>query len=162
VWELRRLSKFGKLTQVPPVLYAQCNAEMSLLIAAARNSDKNVIWIHRMKPEWEDYKTDKGQTASRRTGHMERVGYRDIGYEVMSNLMVYRGDLDKKGWPTAQSQGSFQVKILDCRQLDGELASDIAGEVLEDEMCDFPHVAALAFGDSPENWMDECYRKMHR
>lgn len=163
VWELRRLSKFGKLTQVPPVMYGQINSEMSLLITAARHSDKNVLWIHRMKPEWEDYTTSKGQSASRKTGQMERTGYRDIGYEVQSNLMVYRGNLNKQGWPVPQTAGEFRVKILDCRLLDGVADSNLAGEVLEGEMfCDFPHVAALAFGDDPEEWMDECYRRMHK
>jgi len=47
VWEMRRLSKFGKLIQVPPVLYMQCNSEMSILVSKAMKSDKNVIWIHR-------------------------------------------------------------------------------------------------------------------
>lgn len=163
VWELRRLSKFGTLSQVPALFYGQINAEMSLLLTAARHHDKNVIWVHRMRPEWED-KTDKktGRTQGQKTGRYERMGYRDIGFEVMANLLVYRGELDSKGSPRPQARGEFAVEIQDCRNLSGEPTLDLAGETLEGEMCDFPHVAALAFGDNPANWQDDCYRRMNK
>ena len=48
IWELLRMARFGRLTQVMPYQYGPVNKEYRLLIRAAYNHDKNLILLHKM------------------------------------------------------------------------------------------------------------------
>jgi hypothetical protein len=117
-WELLRLARFGKLTQVMPHHYGPVNAEYRKLIRAAYMSDKNLILLHKMKSV---YVNDK------RTRDYERAGFSDTGFLVQVNCQIYRDD-----------DGIFNLYVVDCRQ-----NSELMGEVLSGEMCNFPMLASL-------------------
>ena len=81
IWELLRMARFGKLTQVMPYQYGPVNAEYRALIREAYNYDKNLILLHKMKAQ---YINDK------RTGEWERAGFGDTGFLVQVNAQIYR------------------------------------------------------------------------
>lgn len=86
LWELMRLSYFGKLVKVPPHLYVQANAEYRDLIRAGKDAGINVILIHKVRDIWEDNPAGEGRrpkvdsvTGEKMT---ERSGFGDLGYLV--------------------------------------------------------------------------------
>jgi hypothetical protein len=105
-WDLVRLAKLGKLTQVMPHLYTQVNAEFRKLIRLAYKSDTNLILLHKKK---------KMYVNEQWNGKYERSGFADIGYLVQVMVECYKQD--KK----------FYLRVLACRQ-----NPEIEGLVIED------------------------------
>ena len=131
LWELIRLARFGRLTQVKPYHYGPVNAEFRTLIRDAYSYDKNVILIHKMKTK---YVKDK------RTDEYERSGFSEMGFLVQVNTQAYRDD--------PEDGGEFNLWIKDCRQ-----NKEMAGEVLEGDMCTFPMMAMMVLPDAdPGSW----------
>ena len=128
IWELLRMSRFGKLTQVMPHNYGPVNAEYRGLLRLAYMSNKNLVLLHKMKAE---YVNDK------RTGHFERSGFSDTGFMVQVNVRCWR----------RREDGVFGLTVEDCRQ-----NPDMSGMELESPMCDFPTVAAMVTETDTEVW----------
>jgi len=131
VWELLRLARFGKLSQVMPHQYGPVNAEFVQMIREAHGYDKNLILLHKMKRE---YVNDHA------TGRYERAGYSGVGYLVQANVVVYRDGMD---W-------GFFIRVMDCRQ-----NAMIGGMEcpLPDEFSGFSMLAQWVFPDtSEEEW----------
>jgi hypothetical protein len=139
-WELIRFARFGKLKQILPLNYSEVNQEFQSLIQRAYDFDKNVIWLHRIKPEWADTFDKKGNKVSVKTGRFERSGYRDMGFEVQTNVRLEK-------WTDKKGRVHFKAQILDCR-----LNQGLDGLELEDEMCSFPFLAATVFENDPDEW----------
>lgn len=128
LWELLRLARFGKLTQVLPFHYGPVSAEYITLIREGYSYDKNVILLHKLKKQ---YVNDKF------SGNYERAGFGNTGFLVQSNLEVYRDGLD----------GQFFLKVMDCRQ------NSMLGGLefpLTDEFSGFAFLAQMVFPDSTE------------
>lgn len=121
IWELLRMARFGRLTQVMPYQYGPVNAEYRALIRDAYNYDKNLILLHKMKAQ---YINDK------RTGEYERAGFSDTGFLVQINSQIYRYSPD--------DGGDFVLWVRDCRQ-----NPDLAGQELEGPMCNFQMLAEM-------------------
>jgi hypothetical protein len=115
IWELLRLARFGKLTQVMPYHYGPVNAEYRKLIKAAYDTDKNLILLHKMKPK---YVNDK------RTAEYERAGFGDTGFLVQVNAQVYR-DLPDEG----ETNPAFNLYVKDCRQNAELVGMELAGDM---------------------------------
>lgn len=131
IWELLRMARFGKLTQVMPYMYGPVNAEYRALIREAYKHDKNLILLHKMKAQ---YINDK------RTGEYERAGFNDTGFLVQVNAQIYRY--------APEDGGEFVLYIKDCRQ-----NPDMAGEELLGPMCNFPFLAQMVLPEvDPANW----------
>ena len=127
-WELCRMARFGRLTQVMPFQYGPVNAEFRDLIRQAYNYEKNVIFLHKVKPL---YINDK------RTSEYERAGFSDMGFLVQANLTLFR---DKEG---------FHCHIRDCRQ-----NAELADLILSGDMCEFKYLAMNVFPDTDEvDWL---------
>jgi len=109
MWELLRLSRFGKLTQVMPHHYGPVNKEMQEAIREGFSHECNVVFTHKKKPEWENYIGTDGKEKGRKTGKMTRVGFSDMPFLVQMNVECQRIDLDEGG-------SEFQIFIEDCRQ----------------------------------------------
>lgn len=124
IWELLRMARFGRLTQVMPYQYGPVNAEYRALIREAYNWDKNLILLHKMKAQ---YINDK------RTGEWERSGFSDTGFLVQVNAQVYRY--------SQEDGGEFVLWLKDCRQ-----NPDLADEEFEGSMCNFDMVASAVLG----------------
>lgn len=120
MWELIRMARFGKLTQVQPYHYGPVNAEFRDLIRLAYTSGKDVIFTHKMKAE---YINDK------RTGNLERSGFSDMGFLVQINIVTW------------YYEGQFGATVQDCRQ-----NPDMAGMELTGEMLDWEFLKGLVFG----------------
>lgn len=125
IWELLRMARFGRLTQVMPYMYGPVNAEYRALIREAYNWDKNLILIHKMKAQ---YINDK------KTGEFERSGFSDTGFLVQVNTQIYRY--------SPADGGEFVLWIKDCRQ-----NPDLAGEEMEGPMANFQMLASSILPD---------------
>lgn len=87
VWELLRLARLGKLTQVMPVQYTAVNMEFKELIQALHRSPANNVWIHRLKPAYD--------AADKKIPNVfERDGYQSMSYEVDAVLRLTYDDMD--------------------------------------------------------------------
>lgn len=125
MWELLRMARFGKLTQVKPHHYGPVNAEMQELIRMAYELDKNLILIHKMKQQYVDDKFN---------GKYEAAGFKNTPFLVQINA------------ETSFEDGVFTLRVVDCRHDMG-----LAG--MELEGCDFPTLAQFVFPDSdPDTW----------
>lgn len=133
VYELVRMAYFGKLQQVMPHHYAPVNTEMKELFRSAYSSDSNVIFIHRVKDEYENKKGKDGKETSFKTGRRIMAGYRETPYETQVHLRCFR---DAEG---------FKAEIITCRQ-----NPDIEGMELTGDMCSFPALGQLVYPDSTE------------
>lgn len=131
IWELLRMSRFGKLTQVMPHQYGPVNAEYRGLLRLAYMSNKNLILLHKMKAE---YVNDK------RTGAYERAGFSDTGFMVQVNVRAWRRLNDDQ-------QLVFGLTVDDCRQ-----NAEMAGMELESPMCDFPTLASMVTNTDQDEW----------
>jgi hypothetical protein len=108
-WEMLRLARFGRLTQVKPHHYGPVNAEYRTLIRLAKRSSKNLILLHKKKDEYvKGKKSDLGIP----TGKKIRAGMKEVGYLVQVIVELFR---DEDG---------YNMEIKRCRQnpeLDGEV-----------------------------------------
>jgi hypothetical protein len=118
-WELLRLASFGKLTQVMPHHYSKPNAEFRDLVREGFDAT-NVVWLHKMKDEYENYLDGKGQEKSRKTGGKSAKMMNDIPFLVECNVQTGRNDLD--------TGCEFYATILDCRK-----NMELRGMVLEND-----------------------------
>lgn len=107
-WELLRLASFGKLTQVMPHHYSKPNAEFRDLVREGFDAT-NVVWLHKMKDEWENYIDNKGQEKGRRTGNKKAMMMNDIPFLVECNVQTGRSDDGDTGC-------QFFATIIDCRK----------------------------------------------
>jgi hypothetical protein len=111
IWELCRLSAFGKLTQVKPHHYAVPNGEFRNLLKycyEARNS-LNAVWIHKHKKE---YKGNVKNDDSNWTGKYERSGMADVPFLVDVVTEQYkRVERDEEN----MSHLFFGIRTLDSR-----------------------------------------------
>lgn len=99
-WNLCRLARLGKLTQVLPIQYTSVNAEFRQLTQLAlTNTESNVIYTHRVKPV---YKNEQ------KTEEKERQGFGEIDYDVQCIVRTHR-DLSKSGIE------QFSLTIEECR-----------------------------------------------
>ncbi|MDG6912586.1 MAG: hypothetical protein JRN35_05835 [Nitrososphaerota archaeon] len=105
LYELSRLSEFGKLEQVKPFHYARVNAEWQKEILAELYASKmNVVMIHRIKPK---YVNDV------RTGDYELSGFSDTDYKAQVVMTTFRNvERDDDDNPSVR----FGYTITDCRQ----------------------------------------------
>lgn len=125
VWELLRMARFGKLTQVMPYHYGPVNAEYRELLRKAYSTNKNLILLHKMKDEY---------VKDQRTGNLKRSGFGDTGYMVQVNLRMWRDE-----------DNNFHLFVKDCRQ-----SADVAGMDLTNEMANFSTLATMIFPETSE------------
>jgi len=124
VWELARLAKFGKLSQVLPQHYTEVNNEFRELLRMSYDSTMNTIFIHKMKPKY---------INNARTNEYEPSGFGDMEYNSQVNIVLDREDTE--GGP------AFTAFIKDCRH-----NPNVNGTLLEGEMCSFSFLLDLVHG----------------
>lgn len=135
IWEVLRLARLGKLTQVMPHHYTQLNTEFQSLVREVFDTPGNMCILHKLKPEWKDNPaTGKGN----KTGAYERAGYGGMGFLVQVNATAWRDPIT----------GVFHLTVKDCRQNPA-----CAGLDLEGDMATFPWLAVNVFPQtSLEDW----------
>lgn len=130
-WDTIRLARLGKLTQVLPVQYTAVNAEFRQLIQEAIRSKANVMFLHKLKPE---YKDDK------KTDRFERSGFGDIGFDMEAIVRTTR-DYSKAG------VDQFAGKIEECRA-----NFEASGRVFTGRDLSFASIATAIY---PETALDD-------
>jgi hypothetical protein len=121
-YELARLAKFGKLSQIMPQHYTEVNNEYREVLRLAYDAKRmNSVFIHKMKPKY---------VNNARTSEYEPSGFGDMNYNSQINLISYRDD----------SSGSpeFSVFVEDCRT-----NPKVNGEYIRGEMCNFEFLLSL-------------------
>lgn len=125
VYELARLAKFGKLTQVMPQHYTEVNNEYREVLRLAYDSPMNSIFIHKMKSKY---------VNNVRTSEYEPSGFSDMEYQSQVNIIMYREDTEEGP--------EFSAFIKDCRH-----NPNVNGELLSGEMCNFEFLLSLIHGE---------------
>lgn len=133
-WEILRLARLGKLTQVMPHHYTALNTEYRNLVREVFDTPLNMVLLHKLKPEWKD---STGSGKGNKTGNYERAGFGDMAFLVQINVICWR---DK--------DGHFHVTVKNCRQNPA-----VAGLDLVDEMASFKWLAVNVYPDTMlEDW----------
>lgn len=114
LWELLRLSLYGKLTQVISRDYSHANAIYNQLVREIKNTDKNLILLHKLTAE---YVNDKS------TGRMKRAGFKWTG-----NLVQVEMDLWKV--PGETFPDKFHGLITKCTQQPEAEELELQGDAL--------------------------------
>lgn len=128
IWEMLRLARFGKLTQVMPHQYGPVNNEMKDLVKAmVDRADLNTVWIHKLKKE---YKTNKAGTDSW-TGKFERAGFGDMPY-LCDVVVEHFFDMEER---------EFGIRVKGSRYN----ATHIVGQEYRGDLCNFAMLAAECF-----------------
>lgn len=129
VWELLRLARLGKLTQVLPLQYTNVNVEFKELVQVLHKSSANNIWIHRLRPLYENDKVVPGK--------FDRSGYGDMAFEVDAVLRLSYDEMD-----------GLKLRFGKCanRALTG---TTIVGQA----QISFPQIATMIYPNSdPKIW----------
>lgn len=156
-WELQRLAEFGKLTQIPPIMYTNVNAARRAMIARAWDSGKIIIATNKIKDEYVTKTDDKGNPVTgndgkevrMKSGNLVRQGFDDQDYLWQIQIRhLYRpasyNKILKKTIPQA-----WGIRILKCKP-----NPPLQGEELWGNDCNFaglvqmayPHVALKEWG----------------
>jgi hypothetical protein len=142
-WDLLRIARFGKMSQVMPHHYAPVNAEYREQLRKAYDTDKNLILIHKLGAEWENTTNAAGQEKGRKTGRYERKGFSDIGFAVQVECRLWKEMPTEIGKPPI-----FRMAIIKCRQ-----NPNVEGQVLENDQITFGFLGMTVYPNSdPADW----------
>jgi hypothetical protein len=130
MWELARMSEFGKLTQVMPYLYTQLNSGYKFLLDQCDKHNVNVIFLQKLKKQ---YKNDTW------AGGYEPAGFGKLKDIAQVNAEMYMVE-----------DGEDEVFTLEI--LNNGLKASMNHEVFQNEMCTFPNVAAALTDTWPDEW----------
>jgi hypothetical protein len=129
LWDLLRIARLGKLTQVMPVQYAAVNAEFRQLNQLLLCSGKKVVMSHKVKPEY---------VNDQKTNRFERAGFGEVGFDVQVELRCER-DVKKDG------DDQFAVSFMDCRA-----NKDLKGQSLRGKDATFLNIAKMIYPDTTD------------
>lgn len=172
-WELQRLAAFGKLTQIPSIMYTNVNAARRLLIKHCYDSGKNVIMTNKVKAEYVDEYDGAGiavlnKDGSQRrikSGNLERQGFNDYDflYQVqLRHLSTPPEVIDpatltpKERLATIRSGGfnrpaRFAIEILRCKP-----KRELEGTVLWDDKCNFMGLVEIIYHHRAATYYSPC------
>ena len=115
LWETCALAKFGKMVQVPQMLWAPVKAEFrSLMLMPYNKRAVNVILLHHLKDEYAA-SAQSGSDKSERTGKKIKRGFADIGEIVQAQLKINRVDATPKQLKDGEPASRFRLQFLDSR-----------------------------------------------
>ena len=135
MWELSRLSEFGKLDQVKSHHYGPLNREFRQLVQSVYSRrNLNAIFTHKVKKEYVDDKT---------TGKYERAGFGDMPFLVQCNIEHFKTVPQDELYNESEGP-EFGIRVINCRQnpeVDGQ--DDFVGS-----RCSFKWLGRAVFPDS--------------
>jgi len=80
LWGLIRIARWGKLIEIPQILYSQANWEMESYLHMAENTDKVIVWIAHIEEVWKEViePSPNGPPTKKRvpTGKFRTDGYK--------------------------------------------------------------------------------------
>lgn len=152
-WELQRLAEFGKLTQIPPILYTSVNAARRAMIAKAFDSGKTIIATHKIKKQYKALLNPDGSVALDKSSGREirewdgktyqRQGFEDQDYlwQVQISHMYRPATVNARGLEIPQKWG---VRITKCKP-----DPKLVGIELWGEDCNFAGLVQTVYPDVP-------------
>lgn len=150
-WELQRLAAFGKLTQVPAILYTEVNAARRALIAKLWDSNKIIIATNKVKRVYADKIGPTGQVITGNDGKAIRewdgTSYVAQGFEDRDYLWhIWLRHLHKPAH-TKVVRGvekavpaSWGIRIMKCKP-----NMELIGEELWGSDCNMPALLTLVY-----------------
>lgn len=115
LWELLRLSNFGRLEKIPQLAYGQLNKSMDKLLDDAFSSPGSVIFLHHMKEKWDQVlDPNTGKSRGQASGVFDTAGYGGIKKKVQATIELWREDLSEPDPDTAMMV-KFFGQIIDSR-----------------------------------------------
>lgn len=138
IYQMIRIARFGKLTEIAQILYSQTNWEMEQIIHQADNTGKVVIWLSLLEDVWADKieQTPQGPRKTRgTTGKFTTAGYNkfDAAMGVVADLH-YDPETNKRS-----------IKIV--KGLSG-MGTELVGKDVT-----IPKLLAAATGEPEERWL---------
>lgn len=129
LWEIMRMARLGKMAQVMPTKYGPVNAEFECSLKGVLDTDKNLILIDKLVPE---YVNDKP------TGKLKRSGYSKLDFVAQDQIRLDREELS----PDIVGTVVYSKKNL-----------EVIGRTFEGPLLTFPFIMADIHGTDPEEWM---------
>lgn len=147
-WELQRLAEFGKLTQIPGIMYTGVNAARRSLIAKAWDSGKIVICTNKVKDDYIDKlkadgtpELDNSSKVIRvKSGEVERQGFGDQDY--LWQLQIRHLFAPSR---TNQVTGKAVPKQWGLRIMRCKANKDLEGVELWGQDCNFPGLVQCVY-----------------
>lgn len=155
-WELQRLAEFGKLTQIPSILYDSVNAGRRSMIREAYDSGKNIISTNKVTDIYVDKigvdgrveMSTSGKAVQVKSGQLRRQGFADYKYLWQIQIRHLRRDPIFNSTLKRIIPGAFGLRILECKS-----RMEIKGEELWGDNCNFRGLVELVYPDvDPEEW----------
>lgn len=138
-WEVLRLGMFGTLTPRGRTdsLYGPVNAEFRNWIRRLhRVHGKHLVLVNQMKDQWGK---NKKSGESERTGKLERVGFKELGYLADMTLETFK------------EKGEFKVRIVTCKLAPN--GPSMEGQVMEDDDVDLIKILATVTDTEEGDWL---------
>lgn len=137
VWELCRLADHGKLEKVQARYYGGTNRAYAALMNAVKETDKNLILLHRMKKEY---------VSDAWSGGYEPAFCPETPGIVQVNVKLWH--LTEKQAEEQEEVPGFHLEVINCRQ-----RYQCVGERLQNDEITFANLGMLVFPDSDyEDW----------
>jgi len=134
LYELCRLSHFGRLTEVKPSDYAVVNNEWREVLRIAYDAQNlNTIFVHKVKAVWRMQASSSGRSSLSKTDDFELMGFSEMEYMTQVNLVMSCRYED--GEPV------FSAAVKKCRH-----NPNIVGTLLEGPMCNFEILLGMVHG----------------
>lgn len=143
-WELQRLAEFGKLTQIPSIMYTGVNAARRAMIARAFDSGKTIIATNKITrhytPAYNADGTPKMDNANppkpirEWDGTYERQGFNDQDYLWQIQLRHLYDETNKQ----------WGIRITKCKK-----DMDLAGIELWGDDCNFAGLVQTVYPEVP-------------
>lgn len=137
LWELHRLSRFGKMEQVKPHHYGVPNGEHRELFRMANDAGVNLVYLMKMKDEYIDDK---------RTGGVQPSGFKDAPFQSQVNVHLHRVSDDDGKLSFAATVEPYDQKKTPyggCR-----INPSVEGITFTEPDCSFADLAQMIIPDS--------------
>lgn len=147
-WEVQRLAEFGKLTQIPSIMYVGVNAARRVMIARAFDSGKIVVATNKVKHEYVTVRDEEGnpklskdgKEVREKSGDFVRQGFDDDNYLWHIQLRHLRKDAYINPKTGKEVKTQFGIRILKCKSNPG-----LKGEELWGSDANFAGLVQLAY-----------------
>lgn len=157
-WELQRLAEFGKLTQIPSIMYTNVNAARRAMYNRAWDSGKIIIATNKITPEYIEEKDDKGnpildnsgKPKRKRSGEQVRQGFADQEYlwQIQLRHLYQPATTRQLGSKTIEVPQQWGIRIMMCKANKG-----LEGQELWGSECNFKSLVQLVYKNVPlEDW----------
>jgi hypothetical protein len=151
-WELQRLAEFGRLQQVPSILYTAVNASRRAMIARAWDSGKIVIATNKIKDTYVDeldaagnvVKGNDGKARRVKSGIQEAQGFGDTDYLWHLRLRHLYQPAKLNTVTNTITPAQWGIRILKCKA-----NTALVGDELWGDECNFETLVQYVYPNIP-------------